>query len=284
MENNNFKLCGGTLFALLTNEKRNKRKAIGNLKGFSEDALMLDLVKIYNPNTFFDLSSDTFKKDTNKYKCCIVNDSNSFNFTNQELINTFDKEFKINYSQKINQMNELMNHFFEIENEPIINKLVRSILELIKNDSSISNKAKFYITPDGKPTTKVSMLIEDTFNLTSFILGVFHFVIVNKINNELGKETYDAWHSVPGNNQQHTFISNIGSEYKEIKVIVDIENIEDEPVETINEENEKCTEEDVVLEMNPNKDANENKTININYQLGRNNFNNIGSLTFIDKD
>lgn len=276
MEHNNFKLCGGTLFALLTNAKSSKKKSIGNTKGYSQEALMLELVKIYNPNT---LGGDTFKKDTSKYKNCIIDDSNSFDFFNQDLINEFDSEIKNNYQDKLNQMNKLISYFFEIKNEPIMNKLVRSILDLIKKDTSIPNNAKFYINPDGKPTTKVAMLINETFYLSSFILGVFHYIIVNKINNTLGKQTYDKWYSVPGNNKQHTFISDIGNKYKKIKVVVDVETTEVELTEE-EPEPEKISQDNVIYEDN----LHENKIINVNYQIGRNNFNNIGSLTFIDKD
>ena len=64
MEHNNFKLCGGTLFALLTNAKLNKKKSTFDKKGYSEEELMLDLVKIYYPSAH---NGDSFKKDTNKF-------------------------------------------------------------------------------------------------------------------------------------------------------------------------------------------------------------------------
>ena len=41
MEHNNFKLCGGTLFALLTNAKLKRKRSTFDKKGFSEE----DLVK-----------------------------------------------------------------------------------------------------------------------------------------------------------------------------------------------------------------------------------------------
>ena len=47
MEHNNFKLCGGTLFALLTNAKLNKKKSTFDKKGYSEEELMLDLSLIH---------------------------------------------------------------------------------------------------------------------------------------------------------------------------------------------------------------------------------------------
>lgn len=280
MEHNNFKLCGGTLFALLTNAKLKRKRSTFDKKGFSEEKLMLDLVKIYYPGVAF---GDSFKKDTNKFKKCIISDCSSFNFTNQELINNFDMEIKNNYSSKLEQMKALLNHFFDLKNEPVLNKLVRSILELIEKDDTISKNDKFYILPNGKAISKVAMLLSDTFDLSSFILGVFHYVIVNKIDNTLGLKTYESWYSSPGNNKKHDFTSSIGDNYKAISLVIDAENIE-ATNEEVAEETEQPSLDGIIYETNSNKSTNENKTINVNYQFGRNNFNNIGSLTFIDKD
>lgn len=280
MEHNNFKLCGGTLFALLTNAKLTKKKSTLQRKGYSQEELMLDLVRIYYPSVQF---GDSFKKDTNNFKRCIIDDCSSFSFTNQELINSFDNELKANYSLKMQQMSELLNHFFDLKNEPVLNKLVRSILELIEKDDSIGKNAKFYVLPNGSSITKLDMLLRDAFNLSSFILGVFHYVIVNKINNRLGLQTYETWYTSPGSNKKHDFTSNIGDNYKTISLVTDAENIE-ATNEEVAEETEQPSLDGIIYETNSNKSTNENKTINVNYQFGRNNFNNIGSLTFIDKD
>lgn len=280
MEHDNFKLCGGTLFALLTNAKLNKKKSTFQRKGYSEEELMLDLVRIYYPNVQF---GDSFKKDTNNFKRCIIDDCSSFSFNNHELINNFDNELKANYPLKMLQMNELLSHFFDLKNEPVLNKLVRSILELIEKDDSISKNAKFYVLPNGSSITKLDILLSDAFNLSSFILGVFHYVIVNKIDNRLGLQTYKTWYTSPGNNKKHDFTSNIGNNYKAISLVIDVENIEATNEEVV-DETEQPSLDGIIYETNSNKSTNENKTINVNYQFGRNNFNNIGNLTFIDKD
>ena len=71
------------------------------------------------------------------------------------------------------------------------------------------------------------------------------------------------------------------NDYKAITLTIDVAD-----VETVDEEIEVETEtaDDIVYETNSDKGTNENQTINVNYQFGHNNFNNIGSLTFIDKD
>lgn len=280
MEHNNFKLCGGTLFALLTNAKLKRKRSTFDKKGFSEEELMHDLVKIYYPGVPF---GDSFKKDTNKFKKCIISDCSSFNFTNQELINSFDTEIKNNYSLKLEQMKALLNHFFDLKNEPVLNKLVRSILELIEKDDTISKNDKFYILPNGKAISKVAMLLSDSFDLSSFILGIFHYVIVNKIDNTLGLETYESWYSSPGNNRQYSFTSNIGDTYKTINLNIDVAAVKT-TIDEIEVEPEQETSDDILYETNSDKSTNDNQTINVNYQFGHNNFNNIGSLTFIDKD
>ena len=280
MEHNNFKLCGGTLFALLTNAKLTKKRSTFDKKGFSEEELMHDLVKIYYPGVPF---GESFKKDTNKFKKCIISDSSSFNFTNQELINSFDAEIKSNYSSKLKQMKTLLSHFFDLKNEPVLNKLVRSILELIEKDSSINKNEKFYISPDGKAISKLDILLSDTFDLAAFILGVFHYTIVNKIDNKLGLPTYESWYTSPGNNRKYEFTSNIGDNYKAVTLTIDVAPVE-KPDEETEVEPEQPTPADIVYETNSDKSTNENQAINVNYQFGHNNFNNIGSLTFIDKD
>lgn len=282
MEHNNFKLCGGTLFALLTNAKLKRKRGTFDKKGYSEEELMLDLVKIYYPGAAFG-DGDSFKKATNEFKKCIINDCSSFNFTNQELINSFDTEIKNNYSSKLEQMKALLNHFFDLKSEPVLNKLVRSILELIKKDSTISKNDKFYISPNGSAVSKAAMLLSDTFDVSAFILGVFHYIIVNKIDNRLGLQTYESWYSIPGNNRQHKFIGNIGNDYKAINLTID-EAVEETTDEEVEIETGQEKPDDIVYETNSDKSTNENQTINVNYQFGHNNFNNIGSLTFIDKD
>ena len=170
-----------------------------------------------------------------------------------------------------------------IKNEPVLNKLVRSILELIEKDDTISKNDKFYILPNGKSVSKVAMLLSDTFDLPAFILGVFHYIIVNKIDNKLGLQTYDSWYVSSGNKKIYKFTSDIGDTYKAITLTIDAT-----AVETANEEIEveqkQEPSDDIVYETNSDKSTNENQTINVNYQFGHNNFNNIGSLTFIDKD
>lgn len=280
MEHINFKLCGGTLFALLTNAKLNKKKSTFDKKGYSEEKLMHDLVKIYYPSAHL---GDTFKKDTNNFKKCTISDCSSFNFNNQELINNFDTEIKNNYSSKLKQMKALLSHFYDLKNEPVLNKLVRSILELIEKDDTINKNENFYILPNGKAVSKVDMLLNDTFDLAAFILGVFHYIVVKKIDNKLGLQTYESWYASPGNNRKHEFTSNIGDTYKAITLTIDteIEEITDKETEV---ESEQLTPDDIIYKTNSDKSTNENQTINVNYQFGHNNFNNIGSLTFIDKD
>ena len=241
---------------------------------------MHDLAKIYYPGVPF---GDSFKKATNKFKKCIISDCSSFNFTNQELINNFDTEIKNNYSSKLEQMKALLNHFFDLKNEPVLNKLVRSILELIEKDDTISKNDKFYILPNGKAVSKVAMLLSDTFDLPAFILGVFHYIIVNKIDNKLGLQTYESWYVSSGNKKIYKFTSDIGDNYKAITLTIDATAVETAN-EEIEPEQEQETSDGILYETNSDKSTNDNQTINVNYQFGHNNFNNIGSLTFIDKD
>ena len=60
-------------------------------------------------------------------------------------------------------------------------------------------------------------------------------------------------------------------------------NKKEVPEETT-EEQEDTIEDDVGFETHSDKYTNETNKAMINFQIGCNNFNNIGSMTFIDKD
>ncbi|MFV0441753.1 MAG: hypothetical protein ACK5LV_10765, partial [Lachnospirales bacterium] len=60
-------------------------------------------------------------------------------------------------------------------------------MDLIRKDDSISDSQEFYIMKNGTTKTKNEILSMLEFNLTSFLLGIWHFAI--QINNIEGEST-----------------------------------------------------------------------------------------------
>lgn len=220
------RLCGGTFFVLLTNAKTNKKTSIGYNKSFAEGELMYEIAKVFNEQQ---TKSDSFKSRTNSYKFCTTSVTTTFDFTRNELISDFDKAIKENYLHKAKLMEKVVKTYLSIESEPIIKQLVKSILDLIKHDNSIEPKDVFYIKEDGNKVTKTELLLLDEFNLPCFLLGIFHYIICNRQDNLVGKNTIQQWFPTKENKsgKKHEFQSNIGSNYKDIKVIITLNDTEE---------------------------------------------------------
>jgi hypothetical protein len=69
--------------------------------------------------------------------------------------------------------------------------LVQSLLQLIDEDASIDNDAKFYINADGTAETKGNLIKRSMLYFDPFLLGVFHYVIINHSDNKKGRDTYN---------------------------------------------------------------------------------------------
>lgn len=247
------RLCGGTFFVLLTNAKTDKKNSIGYNKSYAEEELMYNIVKVFNEQQ---QKTDSFKSRTSSYKFCSASKTTTFNFTRTELVNDFDKAIKENYQHKAELMKKVVDTYLSIESMPILEHLVKSILDLIRQDNSINANDVFYIKEDGGKATKTELLLLTEFNLPCFLLGIFHYIICNRQDNLIGCETIQQWFPTLGtkSGKRHEFNSNIGNNYKDIKVI-NILNCTEEstsytPIDTLiesasNKQNESYTSEEI---------------------------------------
>ena len=71
--------------------------------------------------------------------------------------------------------------------------LVRAIVDLIQQDQTIKAGDEFYIGPNGEKKKKAALGDLKEVCLPSFLLGVWHYVVVNRRDNSVGRKTYDVW-------------------------------------------------------------------------------------------
>jgi hypothetical protein len=71
--------------------------------------------------------------------------------------------------------------------------LVKALLDLIDSDTSIADLQHFFIEPAGLKVTKIDMRHLHNSTLQLFLLGVWHFALVNKQDNRMGRTTIDKW-------------------------------------------------------------------------------------------
>ena len=74
-------------------------------------------------------------------------------------------------------------------------RLVSALVELIAEDSSISDSEDFFVIPSGKCISKLELTSRSIFLIQPFLLGVWHYIVTNRRDNLVGAETYNHWYS-----------------------------------------------------------------------------------------
>lgn len=282
MDLNHLRLCGGTFLVLLNEAKIETKASFGQKRSSSISELVFSLLNLFNDGyTKETINMDTLKTRASGYKLC---SENLTQLKKEELIAAFDFEIKNNYDQKLSKMNELIRDNLCTKVETTLKKVIKSIIDLITFDETISNDALFYALPNGNPITKQELINLKKIDVPSFLLGVFHYIVSNVRDNTIGRPTIENWIPNLGTKTgtSYTISTGLGNNFNELSLFHCMDSNQTNAEPTV--EPEINTPDDIAYETNSNKSTNENQTINVNYQFGRNNFNNIGSLTFIDKD
>lgn len=235
MKTNSLYLCGGTFFVLLLREKRTG-KTKKELQNFGSDSLsntdlMASLIRLFD-NTYKKPIGSSLDNRTSLYKKCEISFADCLPFNDDALISAFNMKLTSNYSTLLSEMGELIEHFLTADKESKMQELVFSILTLIKEDSTIKPNDCFYAIKDGSPISKANLLTTESINLPALLLGVWHYILMNRKDNTIGATTIEQWHTTPQEKgDKHTFSSSIGSTYDHnIKISTDYELIiEDTP-------------------------------------------------------
>ena len=72
-------------------------------------------------------------------------------------------------------------------------RLVKALIDLIEQDDSIKRDEEFYIEENGQKIKKTALGGLDDVCLPAFLLGVWHYVVVYRKDNSVGRDTYDRW-------------------------------------------------------------------------------------------
>ncbi len=191
------RLCGGTFFTLLLQARKQRTKARehrkGERDGLADTDVLVGLLKVFNPDYLEPTAStmSTFKTNTSDFKSCKISNSMYLPFEDTA---AFDSRVINKYAAPLGAMYEFVDRFIDVgaSAEKDI-RLVKALLELIDADQSIDNEQVFYFCEDGSPRTKGSLRGETRICLPSFLLAVWHFVLVNRKINTVGRTTYDRW-------------------------------------------------------------------------------------------
>ena len=221
-------LCGGTFFVLSTHAMRErsqakKSKSFGTSNdGLTETNCLKGLISVFDPK-YIEGPDSTFASNVTKYKQCRLSSNTYLPFDVSPVVNAFDEAVTTHYNAPLSRMSAYVDSYIDKGTKG--KWLVKALLELIRDDQSISDDQPFYVTPDGNPTAKANLPSLAVLQMQSFLLGVWHFIVVNRPENDCdeGKRTFAEWHKAPATRGQgYTFISSIGNDPSVlVKVVTD---------------------------------------------------------------
>ena len=190
-------LCGGTFFTMVLEARKQRtcKRSLyaGELDGLSQPETLAGLGRVVNPDYVEPKNKDSFSTNASDYKSCENNGTNlAFLFTQEVL--SFDTRVKTRYLEALSAMDDFVQRFLEVGTSTAKEVwLVKALLDLIDADQSIDAGQAFYIGEVGQKITKAALREMSDFFFQPFLLGIWHFAVVNRKDNTVGKSTYDIW-------------------------------------------------------------------------------------------
>ncbi len=215
------RLCGGTFFCLMLRAVKNHARSdvthSHGFDGYSQRELLRGLLRVLYLGDFY-RAATTLEAEATRFKHC----ENIFPIEKCDsgTLIEFDLDVKDGGYRSGKVMSDIVAHFFddplsEDNNLARKERLVKSILQLIREDESIQNDQEFYVRGYEEPFSKQVLSVTVDFCFTSFLLGIWHYCMTKARNNVVGKETYQSWFP----NGDKEFVSSIGQAQRKINLL-----------------------------------------------------------------
>ena len=211
-------LCGGTFLCQLLRARPSITTAEDHTKckkeELSEQNMFNELVSIFQLSTFYGGAS--LKTYTSNYKKCKSSCSSFCGFSDSDLRYRFDEDIKKTNSTALIKTVEFVKKYIIPDK---YEQLVCCLIGLILEDISIDDNEEFYIIDTNVSVKKKELLNLDTIFIEQFILGVWHYIIMNRYDdNEKGEETYNAWYP-----RRYDYRGTVGSS---VSRHIDVKNVQ----------------------------------------------------------
>lgn len=192
-------LTGGILFGLIIEAKKLKSKARSSFwkkqtDKLSDTDIMKSLIDIFTGEVQQSPYEETFRKNVTSYKKCIISKSEYLPFDDRKFINSFNDSVGQNKTDTLERMSVLINDKLS---EQKLKWLVSAVIETICDDKTINELENFKISLNESKSKQVLLDVK-LIEIESFLLDVMRYIFVNKLDNTLGKPTFEAWYSQSG--------------------------------------------------------------------------------------
>ncbi len=263
---NNPYLCGGIFFVLLLQAKRLRYKARdkfqGGTDGLNDTDVMKGLINVVTGQAV-DPYNDSFKKNTSEYKSCKYNGGTYIPFNEVSTISSFDNAVKNKYSDTLDRMSEFTNEYLIVENSEKREWLIKALLDVIEHDVEIKDGDLFYVCRSGDAVSKSVLSQISNIEFEPFLVGVLHYILLNRTINTLGRSTFEFWHTRQSPHSEWNFVSDIGSRIiRSITVIMMA--VKKENYSDFTENKEAASEPEIIIEDATTQSSTQNITQIVN--------------------
>lgn len=191
------RLCGGTFMTLVIQALLQRKKAREHYKGESDKLndpdVLVGLITVINPD-YKDPGKAVLKTKANDYKSCKLSTGQYLPFGDKLAIVVFDQRVRNNYLEARNDMCIFVDSFIETGTKLQKDvRLVKALIDLIEQDDSIDDSVELMVGENGDAVRKDQLRNLKRVCLPSFLLGIWHFIVINRKRNKVGQLTYDTW-------------------------------------------------------------------------------------------
>ena len=178
------RLCGGTFMTLVIQALLQRKKAREHYKGESDKLndpdVLVGLITVINPD-YTAPGKAVLKTKANDYKSCKISTGQYLPFGEKLTIDVFDQRVRNDFLAARHDMCIFVYSFIETGTKLQKDiRLVKALIDLIKQDESIDDGAEFLIGENGGAIRKDQLLNLKRVCLPSFLLGVWHFIVINR--------------------------------------------------------------------------------------------------------
>ena len=203
-------LCGGTFLAQVIRARANRKTPTdytnGQKESLTENETFRRLISIFRIKDF-DPGGDSLKTYTTGYKTCTKEYRDYLQFLDNDLRRDFDDDVKSDRSVALYMMSEFVS---DLTDDKKGKALCRCLLDMLLHDPDVKDDDVLYVCKN--PVTRQQLKTIDHFDLPYFLLGVWHYIIMNRSEYNLnGAATYNEWY--PGNGKAYKGTIGNGIDY-----------------------------------------------------------------------
>lgn len=187
-------LSGGIFFTLLTEAegRRPTRREIKNgaKSGITYKNMLEGLIQLFKPSFTQPDFGRTFEGETSEYRSCKESHTENLPFDEEVEITAFDDRVKTDYETVLKDMNDYITSFLDSKSEVRMHWLMKALFTIIENDADMTDDTLFYTSES--PITKKELLSLDHYCLSNLLLALWHFIVLNRPDNKLGRATFES--------------------------------------------------------------------------------------------